>query len=65
MKSQRGLTNLKQHVYMDLSSRVKVDIVRIIKLKLAIGYVLELQEVSYMSSIRRNLLSIYFLDNQG
>ena len=33
----------------------------LIKLKLATGYVLELQEVSYVPSIRRNLLSISLL----
>ena len=65
MISQRGLTNLEQHVYMGDSSRAKVDIMGIIKLKLAIGYILELQEVSYVPSIRRNLLSIYLLDSQG
>ena len=65
MISQRGPTNLEQHVYMRDSSRAKVDIMGTIKLKLAIRYVLELQEVSYVPSIRRNLLSIYFLDSQG
>ena len=47
------------------SSRVKVDIKGIIKLKLATRYVLEIQEVSYVTSIRRNLLSISLLDTQG
>ena len=65
MISQRGPTNLEQHVYMGDSSRAKVDIMRIIKLKLATGYVLELQEVSYIPSIRRNLLSISLLDSQS
>ena len=65
MISQRGPTNHEQHVYMGDSSRAKVDIMRIIKLKLATGYVLELQEVSYIPSIRRNLLSISLLDSQS
>ena len=65
MISQRGATNLKQHVHMRDSLRAKVDIMGTIKLKLAIGYVLELQEVSYVPSIRRNLLSISLLDSQG
>ena len=65
MISQRGSANLKQHVYMGDRSRAKVDIMGIIKLKLATGYVLELQEVSYVPSIRRNLLSISLLDSQG
>ena len=65
MISQRGPTNLEQHVYMGDGSRAKLDIMGIIKLKLAIGYVLELQEVSYVPSIRRNLLSISLLDSQG
>ena len=58
MTSQRGPTNLKQHVYMGDSSRPKVDIMGIIKLNLATRYVLELQGVSYVPSITRNLLSI-------
>ena len=37
----------------------------IIKLKLAIRYVLDLQEVAYVPSIRGNLLSISLLDSQG
>ena len=62
MISQRGLTNFEQHVCMGDSSRAKVNIMGIIKLKLATGYVLELQEVSYVPSIRRSLLSISLLD---
>ena len=50
---------------MGNSSRGKVDIIGIIKLKLVIGYVLELQEVSYVPSIGINLLSIALLDSQG
>ena len=65
MVSQRGPTHLEQHVDMRDSSRAKVDIMGIIKLKLATGYVLELQEVSYVPSIRRNLLTISLLDSQG
>ena len=65
MISQRGPTNLEQHVYMGDNSRVKVDIMGIIKLKLATGYVLELQEVSYIPSIRGNFLSLSLLDSQG
>ena len=52
-------------MYMGAGSRAKLDIMGIIKLKLAIGYVLESQEVSYVPSIRRNLLSISLLDSQG
>ena len=52
-------------MYMGDSSRAKVDIMGIIKLKLAIGYVLELQEIFYVPSIRRNLLFIFLLDSQG
>ena len=59
MISQRGPTNLEQHVYMGDSSRAKVDIMRIIKLRFATRYVLELQEVSYVPSIKINLLSIF------
>ena len=47
------------------NSRGKVDIMGIIKLKLATGYVLELQEVSYIPSIRGNFLSLSLLDSQG
>ena len=65
MISQRGPTNLEHHVYMGDSSRAKVDTLGIIKLKLATGYVLELQEVSYVPSVRRNLLSISLLVSQS
>ena len=65
MISQRGPTTLEHHVYMGDSSRSKEDIMGIIKLKLDTRYVLELQEVSYVPSIRRNLLSISLLDSQG
>ena len=64
MISQKGPTNLEQHVYMGDNSRAKVDIMGIIKLKLATKYILELQEFSYVPSIRRNLLSISLLDSQ-
>ena len=63
MISQRGLIDLEQHVYMGDNSRAKVDIMGIIKLKLAPGYVLGLQEVSYVPSKRINLLSISLLNN--
>ena len=46
MISQRGPTNLEQHVHIRDSSRTKVDVMGIIKLKLATRYVLDLQEVS-------------------
>ena len=65
MISQRGPTKLEQVVYMGDSSRAKVGIMGIIKLKLATGYVLELQEVSYVLLMRRILLSFYLLDSQG
>ena len=65
MISQRGPTNLEQHVYMGDSSRAETDIMGITKLKLATRYILELQEVSYVPSIRRNLLYIFLLDSQG
>lgn len=64
MISKRRLTNLEQHVYMRDSSRVKVDIVRTIKLKLATNHVLELQEISRVPSIRRNLIYISLLVSQ-
>ena len=65
MISQRGPTNLVQYVYMGDNSRAKVDIMGIIKLKLATRYILKLQEFSYVPSIRINLLSISLLDGQG
>ena len=46
MISQREPTNLEQNVHMRDSSRTKVNVMGIIKLKLAIRYVLELQQVS-------------------
>ena len=65
MINQRGPTNLEHHVHMGDSSREKVDIMRTIKLKLATGYVLKLQKVFYIPSIRRNLSSISLLNSQG
>ena len=41
MISQRGPTNLEQHVYMGDRSRAKVDIMGIIKLMLDTRYVLK------------------------
>ena len=52
-------------MYMGDSLRAKVDIMGIIKLKLATGYVLEVQEFSYVPSIRKILLSISLLNSQG
>lgn len=47
------------------NSKVKVDMIEMIKLKLATRYELELQDVLYVPLIRRNLLSISLLDKQG
>ena len=45
--SHRRPTNLEQDVYMRDSSRMKVDIMRIIKLKLATRYVLYLHKLKH------------------
>lgn len=67
MISQRRSINLKEYIYKgDVDNlRVKVDNIRMIKLKLATRYELKLHNVSYVLLIRRNLLSVSFLDKQG
>ena len=46
-------------------TRVKVECFGIVKLKLSTGNFLELVDVAYVPSIRRNLISVSLLDKFG
>lgn len=65
MINQTKPTNLQHHVYMGDSSRAIVDIMGTIKLKLETNHVLELQEVSFVTLIRMNIIFVSLLDSQG
>ena len=60
--SRRSPTNLEQYVYMRDGTKVQVDFLGVVRLQLSIGNFLELQDVTYIPSIRRNLISIPILD---
>lgn len=60
--SEKKPPNLKPYINIRDNSRVKIDILRTIKLKPTTEYTMELQNVSYIPFIRRNLLSMYLLD---
>ena len=63
--SKRGLTSLDQYMYMGDDIRVKVDFVKVVRLQLSIENYLELQNVAYIPSIRRNLIPVPILERLG
>ena len=63
--SKRSPTSLEQYVYMGDSTKVQVDLLGVVRLQLSAGNFLELQDVKYISSIRRNLISTPILDRLG
>ena len=63
--SRRSPTSLEQYVYMGGCTKVKVDFLGVVRLQLNIGIFLELQEVTYIPSIRRNLTLVLILDRLG
>ena len=52
-------------MYMGDSTKVKVDFLGVVRLQLSIGNFLELQDVAYIPSIRRNLISMPILGRLG
>ena len=60
MISRRNLTSLEQYVYMGDGTRVQVDILGVVRLQLSKENFLELQDVAYIPSIRRILISVLF-----
>ena len=60
--SRRSSTSLEQYVYMGNGTRVQVDFLGVVRLQLSIGNFLELRDVAYIPSIRRNLISVPILD---
>ena len=63
--SKRSPTSLEQYVYMGDGTRVKVDFLEVVRLRLSTGNFLELQDVAFIPSIRRNLISVPILDRLG
>ena len=49
-------------MYMEDDTRVQVDFLVVIRLQLSIGIFLKLQDVAYIPSIRRNLISVFWIN---
>ena len=49
-------------MYMGDGTRVQVDFLGVVRLQLSTGNFLELQDVAYIPSIKRNLISVLILD---
>lgn len=67
VKNRRKPSDLEKnvHIFVCNGARLKVEYFGDIKLHLVTGHILELKDVAYVSSIRRNLISISFLDKCG
>ena len=52
-------------MYMRYRTRVKVDFLQVVRLQLNIENFLELQDVAYIPSTRRNFISVAILDRLG
>ena len=52
-------------MYMGDGTRVQVDFLEVVRFQLSIGNFLQLQDVAYIPSIRRNSISIPILDRLG
>ena len=59
--SRRSPTSLEQCVYMRDGTKVQVDFLRIVRLQLSIGNCLESRDVTYIPSIKRNLILVPIL----
>ena len=59
---RRNQTSLEQYVCMREGTKVQVDVIGVVRLQLSTGNFLELQDVAYIPSIMRNLISISILD---
>ena len=65
MINKRNPTTLEQYVCMGDGIKVQVDFLGVVRLQLNIGNFLELQDVTYIPSIGRNLISISISDGLG
>ena len=65
MINKRSATSLKQCVYMGDDTRVQVDFLGVVILQFGTENLLKLQDVVYIPSIRRNLISVSILDRLG
>ena len=65
MTNKRRSSKHEECVYMGDGSKVKVEFFGMIKLRLDTESFLLLQDVAYIPSLRRNLISISILDRQG
>ncbi|KAJ9696926.1 hypothetical protein PVL29_008922 [Vitis rotundifolia] len=63
--NKRSLSKHEELVYMGDGSKVKVEFFDMIKLRLTTESFLLLQNVAYIPSLRRNLISVSILDRQG
>ena len=63
--SKRNPTSLEKNAYMGDNTRLKVDFMRVVRLQLSTGNFLELQDMVYIPSIKRNLISVPILDRFG
>ena len=60
--SRKSPTSLEQYVCMRDGTKVQVDFLGVVRLQLSTGNFMELQDVAYIPSIRRILISIPILD---
>ena len=58
--SRRSPTSFEQYVCIRYGTKVQVNFLGIVKLHLSILNLFELQDVAYIISIRRNLISVMF-----
>ena len=63
--SRRKPSSLEQYVYMGDGTKVQVEFLGTVRLQLITGHFLELFDVAYIPSIKRNLISVSILDRLG
>ena len=63
--SRRRPSSLEQNVYMGDDTKVQIEFLGTVRLQLNTGHFLELQDVAYIPSFRRNLISVSILDRLG
>jgi hypothetical protein len=63
--SRRRPSRLEEYVYMGDNTKVRVEFFGTVNLQLNTGHFLELHDVAYLPSIRRNLISVSILDRLG
>ena len=60
--SRRSPTSFEQYMYMGDGTKVQVDFLGVVRLQLSTRNFLELQDVVFIPSIKRNLISVPILD---